>query len=220
MNVPSAKLRARSALIAVVVILVGGAGGVGALWCARGTNSEEGHSVSPTKTGSTGSAGVATAHATPSQIPDSEKHPHLGELATSESIGSGGVYPVSLDALRARLPDNRYWALGAPTSDPAVAKVRAARAEQDNAALGRIQANEASPEEVRAYYAERRALSSDYLQIAELVLTENGDRLPERDRGMFELTVTLHRARLQQIDRDESDALARLTARGTSAGAR
>jgi len=97
-----------------------------------------------------------------------------------------------------------------------VAKARAARAEQDNAALGRIQANEASPEEARAYYAERRALSRDYLQIAELVLTENGDRLPERDRGMFELTVTLHRARLQQIDRDESDALARLAARGSA----
>ena len=127
---------------------------------------------------------------------------------------------MSLDALRARLPDNRYWALGAPTSDPVIAKARAERAERDNAALGRIQANEARPEEVRAYYAERRAVSSDYLQIAELVLTENGDRLPERDRGMFELTVTLHRARLQQIDRDEADALARLTARAASPGSR
>jgi len=210
-------LRAGSARIAIAILVAGVAvvGGAGVLWCARGTSSEEGHSVSPTNTG-TGSVGVATSHTTTSQIPDSAGHPHQGEPATSESIGSGGLYPVSLDALRARLPDNRYWALGAPTSDPMVAKARAARAEQDNAALGRIQANEASPEEARAYYAERRALSRDYLQIAELVLTENGDRLPERDRGMFELTVTLHRARLQQIDRDESDALARLAARGSA----
>jgi hypothetical protein len=134
----------------------------------------------------------------------------------SGTIGSAAAYPVKLDALRARLPDNRYWALAAPTSDPAVAKARAERAERDNAALGRIQANEASREEIAAYYAEHRAISRDYLQIAELVLVEQGDRLPERDRGMFELSVTLHRARLQQIDRDEADALARLAARAAA----
>lgn len=122
-------------------------------------------------------------------------------------------YPVKLDALRSRMPDNRYWALGAPTADPAVARARAERAERDNRALGRIQANEASTDEIHAYYTERRAISRDYLQIAQTVLAEQGAALPERDRGMFELSVTLHRARLQQIDRDESDALARIAKR-------
>jgi len=120
---------------------------------------------------------------------------------------------VKLDALHSRMPDNRYWALGAPTSDPAVARARAERAERDNRELGRIQGNEASPDEIRAYYTERRAISRDYLQIAEIVLAEQGDALPQRDRGMFELSVTLHRARLQQIDRDEADALARIATR-------
>jgi len=132
----------------------------------------------------------------------------LGELGPSND-----GYPVNLDALRARLPGNRYWELGAPTSDPAVARVRAARAERDNKALGRILANEASPDEIHAYYRERRAVSRDYLELSELVLREQGDQLPERDRGMFELSVNLHRARLQQIDRDESDALIRIHAR-------
>ena len=130
-----------------------------------------------------------------------------------DHIGSAGAYPVNLDALRTRLPNNRYWMLGAPTSDPMVARARAARAEQDNVAMGKIQSNEATPEEIHAYYAERRAISQDYLQLAELVLAEQGDALPSRDRGMFELSVNLHRARLKQIDRDESDALARLGAR-------
>lgn len=120
---------------------------------------------------------------------------------------------MNLDALRARLPNNRYWALGAPTSDPAIAEARAERARRDNTAFGRIQANEATPGEIRAYYAERRAISNDYLELVELVLAEQGDRLPERDRGMFELSATLHRARLRQIDRDEADALARLGTR-------
>jgi hypothetical protein len=132
--------------------------------------------------------------------------------AAAESIGSAKPYPVQLDALRARIPNNRYWTLGAPTSDPAVAKLRAARAEQDNRALGRITANEATPEEIRAYYAERRAISKDYLELSELVLKEQGETLPERDRGMFELSANLHRARLQQIERDQSDALARVHA--------
>lgn len=134
--------------------------------------------------------------------------------APAEPSGSAGGYPVDLAALRVRLPDNRYWQLGAPTSDPAVAKRRAARAERDNAELGRVQSGEASSDEVRAYYAERRAISRDYLQIAELVLAEQGESLPPRDRGMFELSANLHRARLQQIDRDESDALARRAPRG------
>ncbi len=131
------------------------------------------------------------------------------DLAT-EASGHTEPYPVNLDALRARLPDNRYWALGAPTSDPAVARARAEHARRTNTAFGRIQANEATPEEIRAYYAERRAISKDYLELAQLVLAEQGDQLPERDRGIFELSASLHRARLQQIDRDEADALARL----------
>lgn len=120
---------------------------------------------------------------------------------------------MKLDALRARLPNNRYWALGAPTSDPEVAKARAARAERDNAALGRIMSNEATPDEIRAYYAERRAVSRDFLQISELVLEEQGNALPERDRGLFAMSANLHRARLIQVDRDETDALARIDAR-------
>lgn len=130
------------------------------------------------------------------------------------NIGSAAPpYPVVLDELRARTPGNRFWALGAPTSDPAVAKQRAARAEADNAQLGRITANEATPDEIRAYYAERKAVSQDYLEITELILKENADKLPERDLGAFQLSANLHRDRMKQIDRDQADALARLAAK-------
>lgn len=120
---------------------------------------------------------------------------------------------MDLEALRAELPDNRYWARDAPTSDPEIAKARAARAERENVAFGRIQSGEATPAEIRAYYAERRAVSRDYLQLAQRVLERTSDALPTRDRGMFELSAKLHAARLQQIDRDEADALARRGAR-------
>jgi hypothetical protein len=123
-------------------------------------------------------------------------------------------YPVDLEELRARLPDNRYWELGAPTSDPEVAKARAERARRQNELFGRTQTGEATEPEIRAYYAEQRRVSEDYLRLSMVVLAEKGDELPERDRGMFELSAQLHRARLKQIERDLVDALARRRLRG------
>ena len=193
--------RARAAFVAFVGIVIAG----GVLWRTRRDPPEDVRSVAHT------SAASRPAPAAVADAPGAgSASPHAVDRA--ETIGSAAPYPVKLDALRARLPDNRYWKLGAPTSDPAVAKLRAARAARDNVELGRILSGEASADEVRAYYTERRAISRDYLQIAELVLAEQGDALPPRDRGMFELSANLHRARLQQIDRDESDALARRVA--------
>lgn len=134
--------------------------------------------------------------------------------ASSEPAGSTASYPVNLDDLRARLPDNRYWELGAPTSNPALARTRAERAKRDNTLFGRTQTGEASEPEIRAYYAEQRRISQDYLQLSLVVLAEKSAELPERDRGMFELSARLHRARLTQIERDLADALARRRARG------
>lgn len=127
----------------------------------------------------------------------------------NEALESMAGYPVNLEELREKLPDNRYWELGLPTSDPEVAKARAARAKRNNELFGRTQTGEATEPEIRAYYAEQRRVSEDYLKLSELVLIEKGKELAERDRGMFELSVSLHRARLKQIERDLSDALAR-----------
>jgi hypothetical protein len=124
-------------------------------------------------------------------------------------------YPVDEPWLRARLPaTNRYWTEAAPTADVEVAKARAERAKRSNTMYGRILANEASEAEIRSYYDDKRQLSEDLLALAELVLREKKDELPERDLGLFELTANLHRARLQQIQRDLKDALGRLPSSG------
>jgi hypothetical protein len=205
------KSRVRSLTIGIAAVAIV----VGVFWYVRRSAHDEVPSVTKTTAGS-----VMTPPAL-ARAPESASAGSNGLVGPVGPGGSGALdqvghaeaYPVNLEALRARLPDNRYWTLGAPTSDPAVAKARAARAERDNVAFGRIQSGEATPEEIRAYFAERRAISRDYLQLAELVLAEQGDALPSRDRGMFELSANLHRARLQQIERDERDALARRGAR-------
>jgi hypothetical protein len=204
---------ARAVALVVALALIA----VGAGWYVRRGNHDEDSSV----VNSAGSSVSANTNVAKSDIRSSQRsaEPQSDSIGTDPEQRNRAEYPVKLDALRARFPDNRYWALGAPTSDPVVAKARATRAERDNQALGRIQANEASPDEIHAYYTERRAISRDYLQIAETVLAEQGTELPERDRGMFELTVNLHKARLQQIDRDERDALGRIASRTGSAAA-
>lgn len=119
------------------------------------------------------------------------------------------TYPVDLDELRARLPDNLYWQLGEPTKDPEVLQRRAEDEQRWNELFGKVQSNTATEEEIHRYYDHRRRVSEDYLEFASLVLKEYGEKLPERDRGMYELSVTLHRGRLDEIPRQVKDALTR-----------
>lgn len=126
-----------------------------------------------------------------------------------------GDYVVDLERLRARRPDNLYWRLGEPTKDPQVLQARAEEEQRWNELFGKVQSNTASVGEIREYYDHRRRVSEDYLEFASLVLQEYGDELPERDRGMYELSTQLHRARLEEIPRQTEDALARKRAHDT-----
>lgn len=121
--------------------------------------------------------------------------------------------PVDLDELRRRLPDNLYWALGAPTDDEAVLGKRREHDRESNELYGKVLSTTATEEEIRRYYEDRRRVSEDYMQFAARVLADYGSQLPEEQRGMYELSIELHRARLAQIPRDRDDALARLRAK-------
>jgi hypothetical protein len=105
--------------------------------------------------------------------------------------------PAELDAvaLRARLPDNRYWTAG-PES-----------ARQSRALHGKILEGTASDDEIETYFDERRRLLADYAELARVVLDENA--LSERDRGLFELALRLDQARLDSLPRERADAIAR-----------
>jgi hypothetical protein len=117
--------------------------------------------------------------------------------------------PVDLERIRVKLPDNLFWETGAPTKDPAVLQKRAQAERQWNEAFGKVQAGEASPEEIHRYFEHKRKLSEDYIALAQGVLTEYGDTLPEQDRGLYELSIRMHTTRLQELPRQEQDALAR-----------
>ncbi|XXF79955.1 hypothetical protein P2318_09455 [Myxococcaceae bacterium GXIMD 01537] len=121
-------------------------------------------------------------------------------------------YPVDLESLRARIPDNLYWKLGAPTKDEAEERRRAEDEARWNELFGKVQSGTGTEAEVRQYYAHRQQVSEDYIAFAKLVLGEYGEKLPERDRGMYELSIRMHSTRLSEIPRQIDDALARAKA--------
>jgi hypothetical protein len=122
---------------------------------------------------------------------------------------SGNEYPVDLERLRARIPDNLYWILGAPTQDPQALRTRAQEQQRWNQLYGEVLSGTASEQEIRRYYDHRRQLSQDYIELARLVLQEYPAELPERDRGLYQLSIEMHTTRLAEIPRQIEEAMAR-----------
>ena len=132
-----------------------------------------------------------------------EAAPPEPELAVADE------YPVDLAHIREKLPGNMYFRLGEPTEDPAVLEMRAEEERRVNELFGKVQSGTASEEEIHRYYEYRRELSEDYVEFSRLVLDEYGNKLPDRDRGLYELSIKMHKSRLEALPRQIEDALAR-----------
>ncbi|MEM9727459.1 MAG: hypothetical protein AAF997_02660 [Myxococcota bacterium] len=116
---------------------------------------------------------------------------------------------LDFDALRARTPRNLYWLMAAPTDDPEVLDARRQEKVRRNEQYGRVLSSSAPTAEIEDYFAYRRKLSEDYIEVSQLILDEHGDDLAERDVGLLELTIALHASRLGEIPSKLDDALRR-----------
>lgn len=119
------------------------------------------------------------------------------------------VHPVDLQVIRAKLPDNLYWRMGAPTRDPAELERRESESRRWNELYGKVLSAEATVEQIREYYGHRRQVSEDFITFSTEVLTRFNEVLPERDRGLYELSINMHRTRLAELPAQEQDALDR-----------
>ncbi|MCR9094507.1 MAG: hypothetical protein NXI30_09840 [bacterium] len=126
---------------------------------------------------------------------------------------------VDLDALRDEMPDNAFWTLAAPTDDPAVLAQRREARDVQNREWGRILSNTAQEADVRAFYAERQRESSDLVTFTTRLLDEYGSVLPDRDRGLVELSRRMHRQRLEELPRRLQEALDRRAAHADAVAA-
>ena len=116
---------------------------------------------------------------------------------------------MSLEQLQAEIPRNRYWVDWAPTEDPEVLERRQADKAAWNDLHGKVLSGTASDSEIGAWIDHRRQVSQDAIEFAQRVLAEHGSELPDRDRGLLELAISMHRTRLDELPRQESEARAR-----------
>jgi hypothetical protein len=116
---------------------------------------------------------------------------------------------LDYESLRKQTPDSLYWLMAAPTDDPAVLEARSKARQERNEQYGRVVSNTATVEEIRDYYAYKRKLSEDYVEVVQLILDEHGDELSERDVGLLELALSMHSSLLGELPRKEDDALQR-----------
>lgn len=144
--------------------------------------------------------GAVVNDAADAGVPDSADEPFHFDLAD-----------LDFEAIRRQTPRSLYWLMAAPTDDPEVLDARARARAERNRQYGKVVSNTATVEEIHDYYAYRRKLSEDYIEVLQLILDEHGDELSERDTGLFELTISMHSARLAEIPAKLDDALHRKT---------
>jgi hypothetical protein len=116
---------------------------------------------------------------------------------------------VDLNAVRDALPENLYWELGLPTDDLRVQRDREDQAARWNVEYGKVLSGTGTEDEIRAYWAHRQRVSSDYAELATYVLGHYEKSLPERDVALLELARKLHLARLEEIPRRLEEGFAR-----------
>ena len=97
----------------------------------------------------------------------------------------------------------------APTRDPAQLAARAAEKQRWNELYGKIQSGTGSEADIQRYFEHRRQVSTDHLEFATLVLEEYGEVLPARDQGLYELSIRMHKSRLDEIPDKLEEAMAR-----------
>ncbi|GAB4524942.1 MAG: hypothetical protein Tsb0020_42990 [Haliangiales bacterium] len=149
------------------------------------------------------------AAADPGAAPRADQPAPRADPAAPPAALTGNEYPVDLDLLRQRLPDNLYWRMSAPTRDPAELAARAADKQRWNQLYGKIQSGTGSEADIQRYFEHRRQVSADHLEFATLVLEEYGAVLPARDQGLYELSIRMHKSRLDELPAKIDEAMAR-----------
>jgi len=196
-------------LLALVVL--GGLVRLGAGWLAAGRPAAPAPAAAPAAGPTATSAPsppAAAADAPPRGAPpDAPDAPSASDEAFAAlAAGQGSWAAVDLDALRAKLPNNLYWSMAAPTTDPDEIQRRREERTRWNVEYGKVLSNTGTAAEVDAYYEHRRRLSVDYVEFMTELLTDYGEKLPERDIQLLKLAIRLHLARLEEIPRQIAEA--------------
>lgn len=192
--------RPRSRIYLAGVIIVLAAASL-AVWVLR--TGESADTVTPA---ATDEIRMAERRATP---PSRAENTAEEDEPPPQSAGQALPRAVDLEALREKTPDNLYWQMDAPTSDPEVLRLRAEEKKSWETLRGLVVSNTASNEQIDQYFDHQTKVSQDYLELSTRILEDYGDDLPDQEAGAHELSSKLHAQRLREIPRQREEARAR-----------
>jgi hypothetical protein len=156
--------------------------------------------VAPSQQSTSGTSGVAPLEPSARRARVEEPPPYIENLVWGD---------IDLREAQAIMPDNLYWQLGAPTSDPAVLAAREEEKKRRNEEYGQVLSGDANEDQVNAYYDYREQISTDFLELSEWMKNRYAGKVNDEFEGMLDLSIKLHKARLAQIVADRQDAIAR-----------
>jgi len=197
----------RSRWLLLLVGLLVAAGGAGLLAARQPPPTEVAPVPTPAVTATVPSPPPALARAPAPPPPAPAPGPAQAPAPSVPVVDEG--YPVNLERLRAEIPRHRYWLDSVPTKDPEVLRRRETEAAAWNQLHGKVLSGTATTDEIQTWLDHRRRVSEDAIEFAQRVLDEHGSELPDRDRGLLELAIDMHRTRLAELPREESEARAR-----------
>jgi hypothetical protein len=204
---PRRSSRSRLALFAVLGLLVVVA--VGLRWAMHGRIAPPAPSLQVAAARPSAGPVSPAPRAFEAATDDAPPPPPAEESFAGVEDWDGSWESVDLEAIRKALPDNIYWKMGAPTTDPEVLRQREEERARWNVEYGKVLSNTATDEEIDAYYAERQRVSEDYLEFIVYLMTNYGYQIPKRDVAVFKLAGEMHHARLEEIPRQIAEAHAR-----------
>jgi len=194
---PSGGRSTRTIIGAVCVAVIAGA--VFVLWRSGETPSPRSASLSPSTRDPDGA--VVPSRPSSATAPETPGPPSTDGIDL-RTLPDTPWAKVDLDAIREVMPDNTFWTMAMPTTDPTVEAARASIRERWNREWGKVQSNTATAEEIDAYYAERQRVAQDYVEFATYLLAEYGKHLTERDVGLLKVAIELNLARLERFPRE------------------
>ncbi len=114
---------------------------------------------------------------------------------------------VDMDSLKADMPNNLYWVLAAPTKDEVVLAERKEIKAYWDAQYAKINSNQASEDEIRAYFKHREQVATDYVEFATSLLNRYGNVLPEEAYSFQVFARNLNVVVLQELPKKLNNAL-------------
>lgn len=115
-----------------------------------------------------------------------------------------------LAELEQALPNNRYWALAAPTDIEAIKADRSEIEDEHRQRYALIENGYATELDIKQHFDYISETSQDFIEFSEYVISNYSEQLAPQNLQMHRLSIELHQSRLRGIDDQMAKAYSKL----------